>query len=244
MAVPSLAFLAAAVAMTAAVAAWLLRGARARPVAHDDAEAPADGTPAGAVVRRRSLVAMAIALPLLAVGLYAWLGEPAALTDASALDAQAAFDTLPGTAVREELASHLARHPRDGRAYVLLARVEFAEDRFAEAASAYGKALATSGKVAGDPTILCEYADALGMAQGGTLAGEPEIIIRRALAIAPAHPRALEMAGSAAFEQRDYVVAVRHWRALQAQMPPESGGARELGAAIARAELMAGAALR
>jgi cytochrome c-type biogenesis protein CcmH/NrfG len=44
------------------------------------------------------------------------------------------------------------------------------------------------------------------------------------------------MAGSAAFEQHDYAAAVRHWQALQAQLPANSRQQRELAAAIARAE--------
>ena len=64
----------------------------------------------------------------------------------------------------------------------------------------------------------------------------------KALAIAPAHPRALEMAGSAAFERQDYATALRQWRALQAQLPADDPQALELGRAIARTELLAGTA--
>jgi cytochrome c-type biogenesis protein CcmH len=235
---PSYAFLALAVAMTVTVAAWLAWSARARTTVADDPGGPE--LPAPSPVRRRGIVAMVVALPLLAAGLYAWLGEPAALADDSALDAQAAFATLPGNVVRAELLAHLARNPRDARGYVLLARLDAANDDFDDATNAYAKALAASAKVANDPAILCEYADALGMAQGGTLAGKPYEFVQRALAVSPAFPRALEMAGSAAFEQHDYAAAVRQWRALQAQMAADDPQARDLRNAIARAELLAG----
>jgi cytochrome c-type biogenesis protein CcmH len=240
--VGSYAFLAAAVAMTAAVAAWLVWSVRRRAVPPAEPAGGEDAPAPPSPLRRRSIAAMVIALPVMAAGLYAWLGEPAALADASSLDAQGALDALPATAVREELVAHLARNPRDARGHVLLARLEAAQDNFPAAATAYRNAIAASGKVANDPAILCEYADALGMAQGGSLAGPPLELVMRALAIAPAHPRALEMAGSAAFEQQDYANALRHWRTLQAQLAADDPQARDLAGAIARVELVAGTA--
>ncbi|MFO1397364.1 MAG: hypothetical protein U1F48_09895 [Burkholderiales bacterium] len=236
----SYAFAAAAVVMTAAVAAWLAWSLRRRAVPGTAEGSDADVPPAPSPLRRRSIAVVVVTLPLLAGALYAWLGEPAAVAEAPALDAQAAFATLPGNAVREELVAHVAKNPKDARGYVLLARLEAGHDDFPAAVAAYQRAIAVSAKVAGDPEILCEYADALGMAHGGTLAGAPAELVQKALAIAPAHPRALEMAGSAAFEQRDYARAVQQWRALLAQLPADDPQARELAGAIARAELLAG----
>lgn len=236
----SYAFVASAVVMTAAVAAWLAWSLRRRALSTPAPDAGADVPAPPSPLRRRSIAVVVVTLPLLAGALYAWLGEPAALADAPALDAQAAFDSLPGTAVREELLAHLAKNPKDARGYVLLARLEAGHDDFPAAVDAYRRAIAASAKVANDPEILCEYADALGMAQGGTLAGAPLDLVQRALAIAPAHPRALEMAGSAAFEQRDFARALRQWRSLLAQLPADDPQARELASAIARTELLAG----
>jgi cytochrome c-type biogenesis protein CcmH len=140
-----------------------------------------------------------------------------------------------GTA-RADLARHLERTPDDGRAWVLLARIDFAADRFADAAAAYERALAASPKVALDAGVWCEYADALGMAQGGSLTGRPRELVMRALAQNPAHPKALEMAGSAAYEAGEYGAAVQYWRQLLPQLANDPGATRELAAAIARAE--------
>jgi cytochrome c-type biogenesis protein CcmH len=188
---------------------------------------------------RGTAIVIAIALPLLAFGVYAVFGEPAALEN-SAIAAYGASDgQLPAPARREDLVRHLSRNARDGRAWVLLARMDFAADRFDEAAQAYRKGLAVSPKVAADAGLWCEYADALGMAQGGSLAGRPGELVQRALTLDPAHPKALEMAGSAAFEQREYTAAAGHWRALLAQLPENSRQRRELTAAIARTERLA-----
>jgi cytochrome c-type biogenesis protein CcmH len=107
------------------------------------------------------------------------------------------------------------------------------------AADAFGKGLAANPKVGNDPEIWCEFADALGMAQGGSLTGRPYDLVMHALVQNPGHPRALEMAGSASFEARDYAAAARYWRELAAQLAPASPPRRELDAAIARADLLA-----
>jgi len=183
----------------------------------------------------RHVAIPAILLALLALGLYAMTGDRSAVRNLADRDAPAALDVRAPT-FREILVSQVARDPRDGRAWVLLARTEFESDRFSEAAAAYEKAVAAGPKVARDPAVWCEYADALGMAQGGSLAGVPRDLIARALAINPAHPRALEMAGSAAYEARDYESAARYWRELLPQIPARTREHGELAAAIDRAE--------
>ena len=147
----------------------------------------------------------------------------------------AAADGVPAAVTRDGLAAHLERAPTDGRAWVMLARLEFDADRFRQAADAYERGLAASRKVALDAGVWCEYADALGMAQGGRLDGRPRELIERALALDARHSKALEMAGSAAYERGEYALAQRYWRALLAQLPESSPAYRELSAAIARA---------
>lgn len=213
----------------------------------DTAEAPDTGDEPAAAHRghgtRRAAVAVGLVLPVLAAALYVVFGEPGALRGQRAdvaLAGTAGALTTPG--MREDLVRHLADNPRDGRGWVMLGRLDAAQDRFAEAAAAFERALAVAPKVAADPGIWCEYADALGMAQGGSLAGRPRELVMRALAMSPAHGRALEMAGSAAFEQREFDAAGRYWRMLLAQLPEGSPQHRELAAAIARAERLALAA--
>jgi cytochrome c-type biogenesis protein CcmH len=184
-------------------------------------------------------VALAIALPVLALSLYAFVGDPGAVRGHPGPLATDPVDRPTPSATREELVRHLARSPRDGRGWVLLARLEFAADRFAEAGQAYEKAIAASPRVAGDPVVWCELADALGMAQGGTLAGRPRELVQRALTLDPAHPKALEMAGSAAFEVQEYSGAAKYWRELLPLLPERSRERDELNAAIARADALA-----
>lgn len=150
--------------------------------------------------------------------------------------------TVAGDAYTSRLEAHLRSQPRDGRGWVLLARAHFDSERFADAAAAYERALAVSPKVGRDPAVLCEYADALGMAQGG-LEGRPSELITQALSIDPQHPVALEMAGSAAYEKGRYADAVKHWKLLLATLAPQSDRHQELAAAIERAERKAAVSL-
>lgn len=182
-------------------------------------------------------VALGAALVLLAAGLYAVLGHPYPLARKdAALSGVADVASEAAAPIREPLALHLAGHPRDARGWVLFARIEFDLDRFASAAEAYRRALEASPKVARDPGIWCEYADATAMAQSGVLAGRPRELIERALAIDRGHARALEMAGSAAFEAGDFGEAARSWRLLLARLPDGTRAHRELELAALEAE--------
>jgi len=145
----------------------------------------------------------------------------------------------PG-ASRDELRQWAERHPRDGRSWALLAYAEFEAEAYPAAAAAFEKAVAVSPKVAADPGVLCDWADALGMAQGGRLTGRPAELVARALALRPAHPKALEMAGSAAYERREFALAADYWRRLLPQLADGSAPRRALEDAVARAERLAG----
>lgn len=192
------------------------------------------------VPRARAVaVFVAVALPMVAVILYLTVGKPDALTE----DPPAPVGEAAKGDYIEQLQSHLSRQPRDGRGWVLLARAQADRNEFKAAADAYQKALTVSEKVAKDPGVLCEYADALGMTQGGRLAGRPTELIAKALSIDPAHPAALEMAGSVAYEEGRYADAVRYWKQLLADLAPGSDRHGELSEAVARAERKASVTL-
>lgn len=206
----------------------------------------ADVAEAAARPRRRvprgATFAVLAALPLAALAIYLLVGSPQ-FAARPAKVAASGPDAPRGAVAATELEAHLARSPRDARAWVMLARLRMQADLFAPAADAYATAIAVSPKVAADPGVWCEYADALGMAQGGSLAGRPRELIDRALALDAAHPRALEMAGSAAYEARDFRAAADYWRRLLAQLAPAAPEHAQLAAAIERAERQARLAL-
>jgi cytochrome c-type biogenesis protein CcmH len=211
-------FALAAIALTAATLAFVLR--------------PLFGE------HRGTLLWTAAAALLVAPLLYAKLGAMRVLEDAGVADAVATVSSRPVGHARADLVAHLAHNARDSRGWVLLARLELGEDRFAEAAAAYERALGNS-KAAGDTALWCEYAEALALAQGGRLAGRPREIVGQALSRDPRHHRALELAGSAAVEAGEHAVAASYWRMLLAELPEGSSERRDLRTALAKAELLA-----
>ncbi len=181
--------------------------------------------------------ALAVSLLALAVVLRQDRGDAAKL-EAAISAAEAGQGGAE--AFERELRVHLDRQPRDARGWVIFARLQAERDRFDEAAQAYERALALSSRVARDPAVWCEYADALGMARGGRLEGKPRELLGRALALESTHPKALEMAGSAEYEQGRYAAALAFWRPLLEQLRPGTQRHDELAAAIARTERLAG----
>jgi cytochrome c-type biogenesis protein CcmH len=146
--------------------------------------------------------------------------------------------------MRDTLVEHLQRNAGDGRGWIVLAMMDMRADRFEDAARAFERGIAASRRVAADPAVWCEYADALGMTQGGSLAGRPTQMIERALELSPGHPKALEMAGSAAYERRDFAAAVDYWRRLLPQLAEGTLPHAQLSAAIERAQRLAATSLR
>jgi cytochrome c-type biogenesis protein CcmH len=138
----------------------------------------------------------------------------------------------PAIGTTEQLQQHVAATPNDARAWVLLARAKLAADHFAEAATAYERAVTLSPKVARDPQIWCEWADAEALRRGA-LRGRPLELVARALAL---DPRALDLAGSAAVEARDYAGARRHWGQLLGQLDPASAEHAQMAAALDKLE--------
>jgi cytochrome c-type biogenesis protein CcmH len=193
--------------------------------------------PEQAGTRWRSWIAVALLLAAACTAMLLYRGGGSVPDEPPANDIDALAAMLAGVGRQPSLAqleAQAGRSPRDGRAWVLLARRQFEFDRFDAAARAYEKALAVSPKVARDPLVWCEFADAVGMAQGGTLAGRPRSLIGTALAIDANHPRALEMAGSAEYEAGNFARTLAYWEPLLAQLPPGSAASRELAVAVAR----------
>lgn len=179
-------------------------------------------------------------LLVLAVCLWVWLSRAAVLETAGQPIATLTQQLTPITSVAQASLDtrreQARRYPRDGRAWALLAYAAFEADAYSEAAAAFEKAVTFSSKVAADPGVLCDWADALGMAQGGKLSGKPTELVARALELRSGYPKALEMAGSAAYEERQFALAAHYWSQLLLQMPQGTAGRQALQEGIARAE--------
>ena len=184
---------------------------------------------------------LAATIPLAATGLYLVVGTPDGLKPEQVTGSGAGHGITPQQVEQmvDKLAARLQASPEDSEGWVMLGRSYAMLDRFSESAAAYAQAVA---RVPGDAQLLADYADVLAMSQGGRLAGEPEKLVQRALAIDPGNPKALALAGTAAYEQQQYAAAVAYWQKLLALMPPGSDIANSVQSNIAEAQSLAGGA--
>jgi cytochrome c-type biogenesis protein CcmH len=165
---------------------------------------------------RAVVYAVAFGMPLAAVALYLLVGTSAAL---SGVPPQSAAAGNPNAARSQQaieanvtaLAKRLEQNPNDGDGWTMLARSYISLEKYREASDAYARASALKTQ---DADILVEYAFALAMANGRQLQGQPTELVRKALQIAPENPRALELAGSAEFEAKNYKEAIALWQKL------------------------------
>ena len=189
---------------------------------------------------RSAAIALAIVIPVCAVGLYFIVGNPRALAPADAGTTAHGLSQQQVQAMVDRLAERLKANPEDAQGWLMLGRSYAVLGRFDEAASALAKAVE---RLPNNADVLADYADTLAMTQGGRLQGKPEEIIERALKIDPDNPKALALAGTVAFEKKDYQNAVNYWEhllRLVAQEDPEF--ARSVSASIAEARQLGGLA--
>jgi len=199
-------------------------------------------------VRARA-VAMALALLIPAVsGLLYWkLGNQAAMEHplVSAMPGQQ--DDGPHVvtggldALADRLKQRLEQNPNDGVGWALLARSYVELGRHAEAVPIYEKATAL---IPDDAQLLADYADALGVAHGRQLEGKPEALIQQALKLDPNNVKALMLAGTVAFDRKQFAQAAAYWEQARTNLPPDAGGevVRELTGGIEEARSLAGGA--
>ncbi|MFI4952193.1 MAG: c-type cytochrome biogenesis protein CcmI [Burkholderiales bacterium] len=190
---------------------------------------------AGAMPRRAWALALGllVLVPALAILLYGRVGDPGGAVVAAAGDGGHELNEQQITAMIANLGQRLKQHPDDAEGWMLLARSDYALDRFTAAADAYAKANAL---VKDNADLLADYADALAMAQGRNLAGKPLALAESALAIDPRHKKALALAATAALEARDADKSIAYWRRLAAQLPPGSDEARQVAGVIAEVD--------
>ena len=168
--------------------------------------------------RRAWALAVAILLPLLAGGVYLKLGNPAALNPANT---QAPEGVTPAQIEQMVvgLAAKVKANPDDLEGLQMLGRSYMVLGRFKEAVAAY-ETLAAKRPTA---EVYADWADALGSVDSSKgLAGEPEKLIAKALQLDANNVKALALAGTVAFDRKDYRTALVHWERMATQIDPQS----------------------
>jgi cytochrome c-type biogenesis protein CcmH len=181
---------------------------------------------------RGVVYAVALGLPILAVAFYLRIGNPYAAPTQKTATAPAAAPTESGEVSQQRieanvaaLAKRLEQNPDDLDGWKMLARSYVSLEKYGEASSAYAKASALKSD---DADLLADYAFSLAMASDRKLQGKPVELIQKALQLDPENPKALELAGSAAFEAQDYKRAIGYWERLMTRVPSNSEVAASL----------------
>jgi len=206
----------------------------------DDVRDSATGARA-ATPGRMAAVTAGIAIPLVAILLYLAVGTPNALLPQPAGGDGHGITRQQIEGMVDRLSARLAENPDDATGWAMLGRTNAVLGRFPEAASAYANAVKRSPP---DAQLLADYADALAMAQGRRLEGEPERVIAQALKVDPKNVKALALAGTVAFEKKDFKGAIALWQRILEVVPPDSDMAGSIRDSIADAEQLSGGAAK
>jgi cytochrome c-type biogenesis protein CcmH len=185
------------------------------------------------VTRPRAALVVGAAIPVFALGVYLIIGNPEAITRAD----EHTLTVKQLETMVERLSAKLRENPDDVDGWRLLGRSYMVLGRFPESADAYAKAAVRAPR---DAQLLADLADSLAMARGQTLQGEPEKLVMRALELEPTNLKALALAGTAAFERREFGAAAAYWERMLPHVPPESEDARAIRSNIAEARAQVG----
>jgi cytochrome c-type biogenesis protein CcmH len=116
-----------------------------------------------------------------------------------------------------KLAERMKEHPDDAEGWTMLARSYTVLGRFAEAVPAYARAAELQPGNAG---LLADYADAVAATHGSANNPQSLVLIERALKADPKLPKALALAGSAAYDRGSFALAIADWQKIVEQLPP------------------------
>ncbi len=200
---------------------------------------------AGPRPSRRLQVGLAAGVVLLAAVGYSITGTPGRLgigsdappAAAAAADGGPQVTEAQMTELVDRVLQRLKEKPDDATGWALLARAYSSMGKLAEAVTAFQKAVALNGD---DANLLADFADTLAALNNGQISPEAMQLVERALALEPENTKALALAGSAAFDQRDYATAVRHWEKVERSLPADSGLLTPVRSSIARARELGG----
>lgn len=207
-----------------------------RRLLEDSSEEGGSEVAAASAPKAKGLLAGVITLvPLVAFGLYTFIGNPSAML----VDPNPHSKGVTSADVEKMiagLAAKLEKEPDNHRGWAMLARSYKTLGRYDEAVKAYAHA----GPLLDEsPDLLVDYADAVAsVAQGFN--EQSQQLLEKALKLEPNHAQGLWMRGSASFDAGRFDRAIADWEKLLAQLPAESEEAQAMRGNIAEAKKRAG----
>ncbi|MBC3501550.1 c-type cytochrome biogenesis protein CcmI [Pseudomonas sp. SWRI59] len=170
----------------------------------------------------------AVLVPLMALGLYLHFGA------ADKVELTQEFAQAPKT--MEEMTTRLERvvkaQPDSAEALYFLGRAYMAEQRPADAARTFERAVALAGR---QPELLGQWAQAQYFAADKQWSPQLQALTDEALKADPNEVTSLGLCGIAAFEGERYQEAIDYWKRLLAQLPEGDASRAALQGGIDRA---------
>jgi cytochrome c-type biogenesis protein CcmH len=194
-------------------------------------------TNTGFLTTKRTAIAIALSTPVFAIGIYMLLGDPSTMSPEVGQTKAAPVDDQQVRQMIDTLAAKLKSNPDNPQGWAMLARSYKVVGRNQEAQQAFEKAGAF---VNGNPDMLVDYAELLGIQAGNKLDGKPEKMIEEALKLNPEHPMGLMLAGVALYQRSDFPGALSRWEKLLTLLAPGSEDAQQVQANIDDAKSKAG----
>ena len=188
---------------------------------------------------RRIALLLGFLMPLCAGLLYWQIGSLPGLENGAAPPHAGKVSPEQVEAMVAKLAARLEQAPEDADGWALLGRSYMTMQRYDQAAKAYERA---TSLIKNNADLYADYADALAMAQGRRIDGKPLKLVEEALRVDPNHWKALAIAGSAAFERKDYKAAIGYWEKLLVRVGPETEFGRSVASNLDEARQLAGIA--
>jgi len=170
----------------------------------------------------------AVLVPAMALGLYLHFGA------ADKVELTQEFAAAPKS--MEEMTTRLERavqaQPDSAEGLYFLGRAYMAEQRPADAAKAYERAVALAGR---QPELLGQWAQAQYFAANKQWSPQVQALTDEALKADPNEVTSLGLRGIAAFEGERYQEAIDYWKRLLAQLPEGDASRAALQGGIDRA---------
>ncbi|WP_348748540.1 c-type cytochrome biogenesis protein CcmI [Pseudomonas rhodesiae] len=170
----------------------------------------------------------AFLVPVLGLGLYLHFGA----SDKVELTREFSQPPVSLQDMTQRLERAAAAQPDSAEGLYFLGRAYMAQDRSADAAKVFERAVALAGR---QPELLGQWAQAQYFADNKQWSPKIQALTDEALKLDPKEVTSLGLLGIAAFEGERYQEAIDYWGRLLAQLPPEDNSRVALQGGIDRA---------
>lgn len=187
-----------------------------------------------------TITLLALLVPTLSFGLYAYLGRADDLASKLAMDSwqQAPLSDMTIEEAIAQLESELAQRPQNAEGWYLLATTRMNMNQFDAAVEAFRQSLKHLPEQTPEfPMVMGQLAQAMFFAAQGEMTEAVISQVEATLRLDPDELTALGLLGIAAFEVGEYEAAILHWERALRSADGQSAESLQTGIARARAEL-------